>query len=588
MGTPRDRSRYPPSNHFIRTYVSAALRRYDVMLASLGLNALTLALPLVILQMYDRVIPEGSLDTFALLMTGIAIVVVIDGLLRLVRSRVTSWAAARFEHASSRRAVDRLVGAEIDAFEQSSASEHLERIAAIEQLRDFNSGQGLIALSDLPFVLVFLGLIYLIGGDLVIAPLAIAVFATVFALVLGRLLNSAIRRRAALDDERYNFIFQTLYGIHTVKGLGLEAQMVRQYQAYLGPLAKAVERVAFLSSVGQSMTTTLGNVAMVATAGLGSILVVGGSLTGGALVACILLAGRAVQPMMRMIGIWIQSRNLAIAESRLSALLRIDQESNRSPMTLVSPAQVGDIELQSATLHRGSPDYPVLDDVTLSIPKGSMVAVTGPLGGGKSSFLDMLGGLSMPDEGTVRYNGVPYRDIDWLEFRGRIGYARQDVILYRGTLAENLALFEGEERLRKALQVSHVLGLDEVIAKMPKGLDTRLGDTASDLLPGNVQQQISLARILAGSPDLLLLDEANSAFDLQTDLRFRNVLQALRGATTVVMITSRPSLIALADIVLSVERGRVLEVTEEYRRQKELSHKSADRQQALPASEVRA
>jgi len=588
MGAPRDRSRKTRSNHFVRTYISAALRRYDVMLASLGLNALTLALPLVILQMYDRVIPEGSLDTFALLMTGIAVVVVVDGLLRLVRSRVTSWAAARFEHATSRRAVERLVGSEIDDFEHSSASEHLERIAAIEQLRDFNSGQGLIALSDLPFVLVFLGLIYLIGGDLVFAPLAIAVFATVFALILGRLLNGAIRRRAALDDERYNFIFQTLYGIHTVKGLGLEAQMVRQYQAYLGPLAKAVERVAFLSSVGQSMTTTLGNVAMVATAGLGSILVVGGSLTGGALVACILLAGRAVQPMMRMIGIWIQSRNLAIAESRLNALLRIAQESDRSPMTLVCPEEVGDIVLQSATLHRGSPDYPVLDGVNLTIPKGSMVAVTGPLGGGKSSFLDMLGGLSMPEEGSVRYNGVPFKDIDWLTFRKRIGYARQDVVLYRGTLAENLALFEGGERLRKALQVSHVLGLDEVIAKMPKGLDTRLGDTASDLLPGNVQQQISLARILATSPDLLLIDEANSAFDLQTDLRFRNLLQAIHGATTVVMITSRPSLIAIADIVVSVDRGRVHDVTEQHRLETQQSRLGAAQPPVLPASEVQA
>ncbi len=564
MGAKKNRPPRPKSGNFLRSYTLAALRRYDVILASLGLNALALALPLVILQMYDRVIPEGSLNTFALLMIGISVVVIIDAVLRLVRNRVTTWASARFEHATARRAVDKLIGAEIDAFEQSSASKHLERIASVEQLRDFHSGQGLIALSDLPFVAVFLALIYLIGGDLVYAPLAIAVAATIFALILGQLLNRAILKRAALDDDRYNFIFQTLHGIHTVKGLGLEAQMVRQYQAHLGPLAKAVERVAFLSSVGQSLTTTLGNVAMVATAGLGSILVVGGSLTGGALVACILRAGRTVQPMMRMIGIWVQSRNLVIAETRLDELMRIDQEDDRSSKLRVRPSNVGAITLKNATMFRGSRDYPVLGDVTLTIPEGATVAVTGPLGGGKSSLLDLLGGLAKHDEGSVMFNNVPFEDIDWPHLRKRIGYARQDVTLYNGTLAENLSFFEGDQRLHRALQVSHILGLDEVIAKMPKGLDTTVGNTASDQLPGNVQQQISLARVLSQSPDLLLLDEANSAFDLQTDLRFRKMLQALRGRTTVVMITSRPSLIAIADMVLSVDRGRVLDVTEQH------------------------
>jgi ATP-binding cassette, subfamily C, bacterial LapB len=292
---------------FLRSLWRAAIGRYDVLLASLIINLLVLALPLVILQVYDRILSGESTDTFAFLIVGLCVVILIDGILRWIRSRIVSWSGARFEHATMCRAVDRLLGSRIEEFEQWPAGTHLDRLAAIESLREFHSGQGLVILSELPFVFLFLGLIALISTPVVMAPLVVIVIAGLIAWIIGDRLELAYRQRTELDDKRYNFVFQVLSSIHTVKGLGLENQMVRQYQSHLAPLTYAVKKAAYYASLGQSLGTTLGNAAMISVAAVGSLYVIDGSITGGSLLACTLLAGRAVQPIIRMIGTWVQS-----------------------------------------------------------------------------------------------------------------------------------------------------------------------------------------------------------------------------------------------------------------------------------------
>ena len=259
---------------FLRSLIRVTFNRFDVLLTTIALNLLTLALPLVILQVYDRIIPGNLKDTFAFLVLGLGAVIVLEAILRSVRGYIIAWAAARFEHATARRAVDRLLSTEIEAFEDVPAGTHLDRLSAIESLRDFHSGNGLLALSDLPFVFVFLGLIAVIGGSLVFAPIAVVILAGVLAMFVGSALDRAVRHRASLDDQRYNFVFQVLSGIHSVKGLGLEAQIMRRYQAYLRPLCVAVLDAARLSSVGGAIGATFGNLAMFAVAAAGSIFVV--------------------------------------------------------------------------------------------------------------------------------------------------------------------------------------------------------------------------------------------------------------------------------------------------------------------------
>ena len=244
-------------------------------------------------------------------------------------------------------------------------------------------------------------MIAIIGGPIVFAPVGVVVLAAFLALFIGSSLDRAVRRRAALDDQRYNFIFQILSGIHSVKGLGLEAQLMRRYQAFLRPLSTAVLDVARLTAIGNALGATFGNRAMFAVAAAGSVFVVQGSMTGGALIASTLLAGRAVQPLIRMIGVWIQARNLKLSEERLDALMALPMEYRPDSATAVVPDLEIGIELQNVTIDRGRRGNPVLDDVSLQIPAGAIVAVTGAAGSGQSILLDLIAGLARPDRGKT-------------------------------------------------------------------------------------------------------------------------------------------------------------------------------------------
>ena len=548
------------SGSFLRSLFRVSLGRYDVLLASLAINIFSLALPIVILQVYDKIVPNAAYNTFAYLVAGLCVAIILDAILRGLRTHITSWEGARFEHAISQRAANRLLNSRLDAFESESAGTHMDRMTSVEALRDFHSGQGLISFSDLPFVFLFLGIIAAINVNLVIAPLAVVAVAFIAAMVLSRQLERAIKRRADLDEQRYSFVFQVLNGIHTVKGLGMESQLHRQYQDLLTPLSGAVEDFAYLSSLGRSLAPTFSNLSMASVATFGSLLVLDGDLSSGALIAATLLAGRAVQPLIRIISVWMQSQSLKLAEQRLDTLMnypqeQLPQDEDRAQIDWAEP-----IRFDGVTVHRGYPDIPVLKDFNLEIPFGSVVALTGPMGGGKSVVLDTLSGLAHIDDGELRFGDVDSRQIDFQKLRDDIAYARQDVVMYDGSISDNLSGFQKRKNLPAALTVAHKLGLDEEIARMPQGLDTVIGGSATVSLPGSVQQEISLCRALSKPTKLLLFDEANSVFDFEADKRLRRMLIEMKGRMTIVLITSRPSLIALADQVLTVEHGRITEL----------------------------
>ncbi|MGB0682093.1 MAG: peptidase domain-containing ABC transporter [Magnetovibrionaceae bacterium] len=563
-GTRAEGTREKAAPTFLRSLWRVALGRYDVLLASLAVNLMTLALPIVVLQVYDRIIPNAATETFTLLVLGLFVAICLDLVLQAVRGHITAWSAARFEHATSMRAIDRVLGCRIEDFEKSAPGTHMDRLAAIESLRDFHSGQGLIAISDLPFVLLFLGLIYLIGGPIVAAPLAVVGVAGIFAMWVAGRLDRAVRDRADMDDKRYNFIFQSLNAIHSIKGLGAESVIARQYQGLHAPLAAVIEKVVYLSTLSQSLGATFGNIAMVSVAAAGSVLVINGDMTGGSLIACTLLAGRAVQPMIRMIGVWVQSRNLRIAEERLDYLMTLPQE-NRPDLAAgdedaFNPDEfTGSIILDEVSVHRGRPDFPILKDVNLFVSPGEMIAVTGDMGAGRGTLLDLVSGLIRADAGEVLYDGVEASEIDFQKIRKRIAYVRQYAVLYRGTILDNLTQFQPEATSR-ALAFANALGLDEVIAGMPRGLQTRVGDTASEILAGSTQQVIALIRALSSAPQVLLFDEANSAFDQAADEKLRELFEVLRGQMTILMVTGRPSFIRMADRVIEVGHGEVHEI----------------------------
>ncbi len=543
----------------VRSLGRVAYGRSDVLGATLFINLLSLALPLVILQTYDRIIPYAAQETLAFMVVGLIAVVLINGLLGTVRSHINAWAAARFEHVASCRGIEKLLTSDSATVQSIAPGVQLNRLGAVDQLRGFYAGQGLTSLIDLPFVVLFLGLIAMIGGLLVVVPLSLLAIMGLLAAVVGWRLRNAVLERSIIDGRRTNFLIEVMTGIHTVKGLGLERMMARRLDRLQATSAEAVFRTAQRSTMAQAIGGAISSLTMIATVATGSLFVLSGELTTGMLAACTLLAGRSVQPFLRAVGTWSQFQSLKVAEDRYRRLMTMPDEDPPSarPMPRIS----GALQLQRVAFGYPDADQPLFTDLNLTLAPGEVVAITGDNGSGKSSLLWLIMGLLRPTAGRVLFDGRDIADIDTRTLRAQIGYLPQRAVLFKGTILDNLTMFSGEQYLNTAMDYARRLGLDRVIARLPQGLDTTVGDSSFEALPSGVRQQIVFIRSLVRRPRLILFDEANTSFDMDTDQHLKGLLTELREQAALVLISYRPSILGVADRLYRISGGGLTDIS---------------------------
>jgi ATP-binding cassette subfamily C protein LapB len=531
--------------------------RFDVLAASFTLNLLALVMPIVILQTYDRIVPNNSRDTLLLLVVFVAGALVLDAFLRLGRTYVTGWAAARFEHRLGCSMARRLLSADLASFEHSAAGVHLDRMTAIDRLRDFYCGQSILVMVDLPFAFLFLGLIAYLAGALALVPLGVLIAFAVLAWKLGQHLRVAIENRSEVDDRRYNFIIELLTGIHTVKALGMEAQMVRRYERLQESSAASGIEVNMLSGRAQSLGALFSNLTMVLTAGIGCLWVINGELTTGGLAASSLLAGRSLQPLLRAMGLWTQFQNVEVARGRVAEAMATPAEAPAN-LPALTPVD-GALQLQKVHFAYDADGPDLFRGVDLSVPAGGAVGIRGANGIGKSTLLRLIMRLYLPTQGRITIDGHDLTEFDPASIREQVVYLPQQSVLFQGTIMDNLTGFRGDEAIEPALDMATKLGLDSVIARLPDGYQSRVGESGADALPGGIRQRIAIAHALARNPKVVLFDEANSYLDAAGDAMLRGVLEEMKGRTTLVLVSHRPSLLQLADELYEIKDGQLIQ-----------------------------
>ena len=534
--------------------------RPDVLTASFSINLLSLALPIVILQVYDRVLPNSALSSFVALILGLCGVVVAEGALRIGRSHIMSWTGARFEHATATAAFDKIMSADVRTFEREEPGSYLDRLQGLDGLREYYSGQAALVLVDLPYVVLYIGMIWFIAGWLVVIPLILLIVFAVFAMLVGRRMREAMRRRSETDERRYNFIIEALSGIHTIKSMAMEPAMQRRYERLQSQSAEAVYDLSRISSVSQGLGSTFGQIAMVAIVCAGSFYVIDNTLTIGALAASTMLAGRALQPILRSMGLWTQFQGIRLARQRLDDVFALRAEmvrpEARPPTTEAEPFS-GKITLQNVSFQFADGMPLLLDDVSLELAPGDAIGVTGDNGSGKSTILGLIMGILRPTSGRVLIDDQDIAEMDPLALRAQIGYMPQKGGVFRGTLLDNLTMFRDGEAIERAIDLSRAIGLEDVITRLPRGLDTRLGESSVETLPDGVRQRIVIVRALVGLPPIVLFDNASASLDQASDRRLSTVLERYRGARTMVIVSHRPSLLRLCDRCFRIEDGKL-------------------------------
>ena len=538
-----------------------------IVVASLGGNLLALALPLAILQLYDRIIPAGAVETLVVLLAGVAVALVLEALLTHVRAALIAWSGARTEHAVHRQMLDRLLAADPMALRACGPGVHAERFAAVSRIRDFRAGQGLAVLVDLPFAVLFLGLIYILGGWLVAVPVAI------LALVVGLILlrdPASHRLRAEVDDlhvRQLSFVLETLARIGAIKAAGLEALMLRRFERLRRGAAGAEHRLALAGVSGQVLQASLGGLSMVAVAAAGSLGVMAGQISLGELAACTLLANRALQPLQRVLGMWSGFRQQALQRQHVAEALALP--GNRPPGAPALSRLRGDIALRRVSVAGEGSGRPLLDRIDLNVGAGETIGITGGAGSGKSMLLMVMAGLRCPDVGQVVLDGRhdPWRHSED-SLMCQLQYVSGRAPVFSGTLMENMTAFAPVPGTRgadgppldrqRALELAERLGLTGLAGRLPNGFNTEVGPGSIYALPQGVAQRIALVRALYADPRILLFDAANTALDSGGDALARALLQEQRGRRTLVIVSQRPSLLAIAQRVFTLTDGRLL------------------------------
>jgi ATP-binding cassette, subfamily C, bacterial LapB len=524
-----------------------------LLLASLLVTLLGLALPLALLQVYDRILPQAALGTLWLMAGAVAVAILLETSLRMARAAMLARLSAVAEAEIHAAGMTRALSTPSEVFSRRGNGWYAERFAAIGTLREMWSGPALQALLDVPFGLLYLLAIWLIAGELVLVPLGLLGAMILVAWWNGR----RMRRRAACladaEERRFNFLFDTLRGLGSLKMLGAEPLAERRYERLLRGSAAARRDLSEATAASQDHGLLLVHLATIGVTAWACLMVLDGTLTVGGLGACTMLAGRSMQPLLGGAALWSRMQSLREARARVAQLAALPPERRAEAAPLVVTR--GEVELRDVRFGRLLDGSWLFDGLSLHVRAGEMVGITGANGSGRSSLLRLVNGEVAPDEGAVLVDDQDLRSHDATVAREAIALVAPDPSLFAGTLLDNLTMFEPGLR-EAAFRLAGPLGMDSVAAGLPAGWETQLG-TGGVHLPRDVRQRIGLLRALVRQPRILLLDDVTAQLDAEGDERLAELLGRLRGELTVLIVSHRPSALRLADRVLRIADGRL-------------------------------
>ncbi|TGP20331.1 MULTISPECIES: type I secretion system permease/ATPase [unclassified Mesorhizobium] len=522
----------------------------DVGAFSVLINILLLVIPLYLLQVYDRVLPSSSIETLFYLSLIAVLALAFLGFLDAVRAIYTQRVAAT---------VDRKLGA--GTFALSLAAKHAGGLSPLRDLASvcaFIRSRGVAVLFDLPFAPVFLALLYLIHPVLFWVTLA----GTVLLVLLVVANQLAIGRNDALSVERSALAAQAeqvfARNAETLRAMGMVDNAARVWGRYVGEALILHDRSASANAIFSGASRALRMMLQLAILGAGAWLVVEGQMTAGMIFASSLVSSRALQPLDQLIGAWRQIADARRAWTRLERALAAQPAQSRR---LALPDPLGAIAVQDLFFMAPNAQpgtEPILKRLNFQIGAGEAVAIVGPSGAGKSTLARLLVGAAQPTGGSVRIDGADLRSWDENQLGKHIGYLAQEVELFPGSIAENVARFDQQADDTAIVEAARRAEAHELILAQRDGYQTMIGPS-NRTLSGGERQRIGLARALYGNPRMMVLDEPSSHLDGSGEVALEAVLAAAKAAgVTVIVITHRPSIAAACDRVMLL-RGGVVE-----------------------------
>ncbi|MDP3705865.1 MAG: type I secretion system permease/ATPase [Legionellaceae bacterium] len=553
----KDTLQKKPRDWFWNTIAKSWPAFLEILSASVLINVFGLAIPLFTMNVYDRVVPNQATETMWVLASGIALIFIFDLFLKALRGYFIDIASKKMDVKLSAIIFEHILGIQIGS-RPSSVGAFANVIQSFEGFRDFITSTTITVLVDLPFVFLYLFVIYYIGGGLVLVPLTVLPFVFAMGFILQAPLTRLTKTSFQLASEKQATLIESLAGIEAIKSSGAEGIMQGRFENVVIYAAKLGAHLRLLVNSSINLSNLAQQVSNVTIVIFGVYKIIDGDLTVGALIACTILAGRALAPMGQVAAIFTRYYQSVQAFRSINQVMQLPTDVQDATHYLHRPNIEGIIDFKNVEFHYPDQAQPILNNISFRIKAGERVAIIGRIGSGKSTIAKLILALYRPDKGSIDIDGTDYLQLNPADLRRQIGYVPQDIVLFYGSIKDNIRMgapYASDEKILKAAELSGVI---QFTKNHPEGFDRQVGERGNRLSAGQ-RQAVAIARAILLSPHILIFDEPTASMDDSSEARLRqNIKNNLEKNTTLILVTHKVSMLDLVDRLIVLDNGHIV------------------------------
>jgi ATP-binding cassette subfamily B protein len=544
----------------LRWFIPEILRQrkdfQSIAVAVMAMHVLALAVPVYFQIVIDKVLVHHIEATLWVLTTGVAIAIGFSAAFEFLRQYLLLRASNKIDLRLARRTFAHLLALPINFFDGSSAGVLVRHMQQAERVRQFLAGRLFLTVLDLTALIVFVPMLFLYSVQLTLLVLGFVACIMLVMVVLIGPYRRRLRHLYESEARKQAMLVETIHGIRTVKALTIEPVQRQKWEQRTATAVATNYRVGTMSLSARAITGFIEKLMTVAIIAVGAQAVFSQAISVGALIAFQMIAGRVIGPLVQLVSLIHEYQETALSVRMLGEVMNRPPERQDSAGGL-QPTLQGGIEFEHVSFRYVGAGAASLKDASFVIEPGQVIGIVGRSGSGKTTLTRLIQGMYNVDEGLIRFDGVDQREIDIAHLRRSIGVVLQESFLFHGTIRENIAAARPESSFEAIVEAARTAGADEFIERLPRGYDTMLEENGENL-SGGQRQRLAIARALVAKPRILVLDEAVSALDPESEAIFLANLSRIASGRTVIIVSHRLSTLVDAHTILVLERGEIV------------------------------
>lgn len=527
-----------------------------VVTAAILVNLFALASPIFMMNIYNRVLPNHAMETGWVLAIGALVVFTFDFIMRTLRGYFIDLAGRRVDVIAARRIYDQLINMKLAGRPKSSGA-FANMLRDFDAVRDFSTSATLTGLVDLPFTLLFLAVIWLLGGNVAFMLAALIMIVTAAGYALQIPLRNNVRKAAKSAEAKHGLLVETISGLETIKAIGADGRLRARYGEQVAENAFYAQGSRFISSLGGNIAAFIQQIASIIIVLIGMYMIKEGTMSVGALIACVMLGGRAIAPIGQVANLMSRYHSARSAMKTIDAIMEKPVDRPLDARFLHRPDLKGKIAFKNVSFSYPDTQRKSLENISFTIEPGEKVGIIGRIGSGKSTIARLILGLYDPIDGNILVDDTDYRQIDPADLRRNVAYIAQDVVLFSGSVRDNITASVPHASEEDILRVSKLAGVHDFISRHPMGYDAPVGERGEGL-SGGQRQTIALARAMMLRPNIFVCDEPTNAMDVQAETAFTSHIADYARDKTLVLITHRQQLLPAVDRLILLDQGKLV------------------------------